>query len=98
MDINNLSKSQLVMLVLLISFVTSFVTGIVTVALVEQAPPPITQTIQKVVERVKEFPAQISQPSEEKKAGTVNGKITVITQEDQVINIVGDNSPAVASV
>lgn len=99
MDINNLTKTQMVLLVLLVSFVTSFVTGIVTVALVEQAPPPITQTIQKVVERVKEFPAQLTaDPKQDKPSGEVNGKVTVITQEDQVINIVRESSPAVVSV
>jgi len=98
MDINNLSKSQLVMLVLLVSFVTSFVTGIVTVALVEQAPPPITRTVQKVVERIKEFPAQITESKPENPSGAVNGQVVVITQEEQIINIVKENSPAVASV
>lgn len=98
MDIDNLTKTQMVLLVLLVSFVTSFVTGIVTVALIEQAPPPITQTIQKVVERVKEFPAQLTDKKSDEPKGEVGGKVTVITQEDQVINIVKESSPAVVSV
>ena len=51
MDIEKLSKAQLVMLALLVSFMTSMSTGIVTVALMQQAPPSITQSVSKVVER-----------------------------------------------
>ena len=97
MDINNLTKTQMVLLVLLVSFVTSFVTGIVTVALIEQAPPPITQTIQKVVERVKELPLSTKEDSGGK-TGEVSGRTIVITQEEQIIKIVRENSPAVVSI
>ena len=99
MDIDNLTKVQMVLLVLLVSFVTSFVTGIVTVALIEQAPPPITQTIQKVVERVKELPMQAKiAPESSNKTGEVSGKTIVITQEEQIIKIVTEHSPAVVSI
>ena len=98
MDIDNLSKMQMVMLVLLVSFVTSFVTGIVTVALIDQAPPRVTQTIQKVVERVKEFPAPVKNTDSDKPEGQVSGVVTVITQEEQIINIVENNSRAMVSI
>src|SRR3989338_4659561 len=48
---NDMTKHQLVLLVLLVSFVTALVTGIVAVTLINQAPPPITQTIQRVIEK-----------------------------------------------
>ena len=51
MDIEKLTKSQLVLLALLVSFMTSMSTGIVTVALMQQAPPSITQSVSKVIER-----------------------------------------------
>jgi len=49
-----LNNQQIVLLVLLVSFVTSIATGIVTVTLMQQAPAGITQTINKVVERTVE--------------------------------------------
>src|SRR3989344_4157252 len=48
---NDMTKHQLVLLILLVSFVTALVTGIVAVTLINQAPQPITQTIQRVVEK-----------------------------------------------
>ncbi|MFA5997488.1 MAG: serine protease [Candidatus Paceibacterota bacterium] len=47
----HLTKAQIVLLTLFVSFVASMATGIVVVTLMEQAPDPVTQTITKVVER-----------------------------------------------
>lgn len=51
MDINDLNKYQLVLLTLFMSFVVSIATGIVTVSLLQQAPLPVTNAINKVIER-----------------------------------------------
>lgn len=54
MDMEKLTKSQIVLLTLLVSFMTSIATGIVTVSLMQQAPPAITQTVSKVIEHTVE--------------------------------------------
>ena len=47
----HLNKQQLILLALLISFVTSLATGIVTVSLMDQAPVSIARTITQVIEK-----------------------------------------------
>ncbi len=54
MDIEKLTKSQIVLLTLFISFVTSIATGIVTVSLMQQAPPAIAQTVNRIIENTVE--------------------------------------------
>jgi hypothetical protein len=51
MDLEHLTKHQILLLTLLVSFVTSIATGIVTVSLMDQAPPGVTRVINQIVER-----------------------------------------------
>ncbi len=51
MAVEDLNKNQIILLTLLVSFVTSIATGIVTVTLIDQAPAPVAQTINQIVER-----------------------------------------------
>lgn len=50
MNIEELSKSQLILLTILVNFVTSVATGILTVSLLDHAPAFVTQTVDRVVE------------------------------------------------
>ncbi len=47
----HLSKQQLILVAILISFVTSLATGIVTVSLMDQAPSGVTRTITQVIQQ-----------------------------------------------
>ncbi|MEO5366316.1 MAG: serine protease [Magnetococcus sp. WYHC-3] len=75
----DLKNQQLVLLCLLVSFVGAMATSIFTVALLSDSPDPVSQTINRVVERTIEVVA----PSTENK--TVEKVITSI--EDQVAEI-----------
>src|SRR3954465_6372606 len=63
MNMEELTKSQIVLLTLLVSFVTSIATGIVTISLLDQAPPEITQSVSRIIRETVEsaVPAVITQ-------------------------------------
>ena len=86
MNMESLTKTQIVLLVLLVSFVTSLATGIVTVTLVNQAPQPVTHTISKVVEKLvpKEVP--------------VKEKTVIFSNEENLVKVIKEASLAVVSV
>ncbi len=79
MDLEHLNKTQIILLTLLVSFVTSIATGIVTVSLLAQAPPAVTQTINRIVERTVE--KVVPQTS----GGVTTKETTVVVKEDDLI-------------
>ena len=75
-----LTKTQLILMALLVSFVTSIATGIATVSLLERAPADITRVIDRVVERTIETITT--------KEGSVIEKTIVVKEDDLITNSV----------
>lgn len=90
MDIKDLNKSQLILLAILLSFITSIATGIVTVTLMQQAPSSVTVPINRIVRQTVEKIV----PGETK--NTV--QTVVIKEEDLVVDAVEKNQSAVFSI
>jgi hypothetical protein len=85
----HLTKSQLILLALFCSFVTSIATGIVTVTLMDQAPPSVTQTINRIVERTVETIVPSAAPNAVKEQ---------VSQDDFVVDAIAKNTPSVVRV
>lgn len=79
-EIKDLNKTQLILLAILLSFITSIATGIVTVTLMQQAPTGVTQTINRVVQQTIEKVVPDYTPG---KTQTV-----VVKEEDLVVDAV----------
>ncbi|MEX2052527.1 MAG: hypothetical protein WD991_02430 [Candidatus Paceibacterota bacterium] len=76
MDLNDLNKSQLILLAILLSFVTSIATGITTVTLMQQAPASITVPINRVIrETVQQMAPESSQASVQASLSTEDKKL-----------------------
>jgi len=95
MNIENLTKHQIILLTLLISFVTSIATGIVTVALMNQAPVGVTQTINRIVEKTIET---VTTPTTENNTQTIVKETVVVSTDDQVVSAVDKNSKGVVRI
>ncbi len=94
MDIEGLNKSQIILLTLLVSFITSIATGIVTVALMDQAPEGVTKTITHVVERTVES----VRPGATQVATVIKEVPVIVTEEELVLKAINVASPAVAMI
>lgn len=80
-----LTNTQLILLALLVSFVTSIATGITTITLMQQAPPsvtqPITRIVQKTIERIV--------PGEAKEV--IKIETIIIKEEDLIVEAIDQN-------
>jgi S1-C subfamily serine protease len=85
----DLTKHQLILIVLLITFVTSIATGIITFSLLQQAPVEVTQQINRVVERtIQQVAPAVGQP--EKVTTTV-----VVNEDDRVLETIAKNEKSI---
>jgi len=89
---DDLNKTQLILLALLVSFVTSIATGIVTVTLMDQAPPVVTQTINRVIERTIEVVA----PPKDQSVEVI--RTVVVKEEEFIAKAAEKNSPNVVEI
>ncbi|MDP3726053.1 MAG: S1C family serine protease [bacterium] len=92
MQMHDLNNTQLILLALLVSFVTSIATGIVTVTLLDQAPPAVTQTINRIVERT----VEVVTPS--KTPPTTVTKTIVVKEEEFITKAAEKNALQVVEV
>lgn len=86
----HLTKAQIVLLTMFVSFVASMATGVVVVTLMQQTPEPVSQTITNVVERTIEkiVPTTIEKP----------GKTIVVKDEDLVVAAIEKNSKSTVAL
>ncbi len=83
-----LSKQQLILLALLISFVTSLATGIFTVSLMSQAPQGVVQSIGQVVEKTIEravFQNTKADAIESRRSNSIGAAYSIVLQSTVTI-------------
>lgn len=91
---NNITKTQLVLFVILSSVVVSITTAVIVVALMSNTPPPITNTISRVIRETIGAPLATTT---EKKTENANNLI-LPPQEESVPKIVERINTAVVSI
>ncbi|MEK7471400.1 MAG: hypothetical protein AAB623_01985 [Patescibacteria group bacterium] len=90
MDIKELNKTQLILLAILLSFVTSIATGITTVTLMQQAPASFTAPVNRIVQQTIEKIQQVE--------GKTITQTVVVKEEDLVVDAIAKNQSAVFSI
>lgn len=90
----DLNKNQIILLTLLVSFVTSIATGIMTVSLLQEAPVEVTRTINNVVEKTIETVKPVMTSS------TVQKEVTtvVVKEEDRIVDSINKNTTSVVRI
>ena len=98
MDIEKLTKSQIILLTLLISFVTSIATGIVTVSLMDQAPPVVAETVNRVIENTIETVATSTAKAQPAAAVVTEQKTVIVNESGLVAQAVKQASPSLVKI
>lgn len=95
MDIEQLTKSQVVLLTLLVSFMTSIATGIVTVALMQQAPPAVVQSVNRIIRQTVGQIASSTRPTQPAAAAVTQVKTVIVRDSDTISQAVAGASRSV---
>ncbi len=90
MDIKELNKSQLILLAVLLSFITSIATGITTVTLMQQAPTSFTTPVNRVIQQTVEKIQQVE--------GKTTVNTVVVKEEDLVVDSIEKNKSALYKI
>ena len=90
MDIKDLNKSQLILLAVLLSFITSIATGITTVTLMQQAPASFTVPVNRIIKQTVEKIQQVE--------GKTVTQTVVVKEEDLVVDAIAKNQSSVFTV
>ena len=90
MDMKELNKSQLILLAVLLSFVTSIATGITTVTLMQQAPASFTVPVNRIIKQTIEKIEQVE--------GKTTIQTVIVKEEDLVVDAIAKNKSAVFNV
>jgi len=91
---DELNKNQIILLTLLVSFVTSIATGIVTVTLMDQAPAGVTQTINRIVERTVERII----PGETQVSTVIKEVPVIVTEEELIVKTINQGAKSLVRI
>lgn len=92
----DLTKHQIILLCLLLSFITSIGTGVITFSLLNEAPPAVTQTINRIVEKTIERVVPVDNQANVRQV-TVRETV-VVKEEDLIISAIDKNSGALVRI
>ena len=93
----DLNKQQIILLCILISFVVSIATGIMTTSLLMQAPVELTKTVNQIVERTVETVTPTPTPSNPNPVAK-QVETVVVNEDDSVTSAIAKNTPSIVRI
>ncbi|MES3004899.1 MAG: S1C family serine protease [Patescibacteria group bacterium] len=93
-EMEDLNKQQIILLSLLISFVTSIATGIMTTSLLQQAPIEVTRNINRIVEKTIETVT----PGPASTITKTEVTTVVVKEEDLIVDTIDKNIKSIVRI